>query len=54
LILWFFMDVKNAERLVWLVALAGFFWLSILIGGTLADYWTRSDFPFSEVIRSDP
>ncbi len=37
-----FMNLRRSEPLVWLAAAAGFFWLSILIGGTLSDYTTRA------------
>jgi cytochrome c oxidase subunit 4 len=36
-----FMHVLYSERLVWLFAGAGFFWLAILIGLALNDYFTR-------------
>jgi cytochrome c oxidase subunit 4 len=41
LVLLFFMHVRYSTRLTALTALAGFFWLAILIGITLSDYWTR-------------
>ena len=41
LILLFFMHVRYNPPLTWLVAGAGFFWLAILFGLTLNDYWTR-------------
>jgi cytochrome c oxidase subunit 4 len=47
LIMMFFMHVRYSTPLVWLVAGAGFFWLSILFGITLADYFTRWYSPFS-------
>jgi cytochrome c oxidase subunit 4 len=37
----FFMHLLSSSRLTWLVALAGVFWLAILIGLTLTDYLTR-------------
>jgi cytochrome c oxidase subunit IV len=41
LILLFFMHVRYSAPLIWLVAGAGFVWLAILFGLTLADYATR-------------
>jgi cytochrome c oxidase subunit 4 len=48
LIILFFMHVRYSTPLTWLVAGAGFFWLAILFGLTLADYFTRTFTPFSE------
>ena len=36
-----FMHVRYSERLVWIFASAAFFWLAILIGLSLNDYFTR-------------
>lgn len=41
LVVWFFMHVKYAGRLVRLVVVSGFFWLLLLFVFTLADYFTR-------------
>jgi len=41
LIMLFFMHVRYSTPLTWLFAAAGFFWLAILFGLTIADYWTR-------------
>jgi cytochrome c oxidase subunit IV len=41
LVILFFMHVLHSSRLTWLVIAAGFFWLVLLIGGTIADYLTR-------------
>ncbi len=41
--LWF-MEVKFSEKLIKIIAGAGFFWLAILIALSLADYMTR-DWP---------
>jgi len=41
LVLLFFMHVRYSTRMTILTATAGFFWLVILIGLTLADYLTR-------------
>ncbi|CAN5677613.1 hypothetical protein BH18ACI1_BH18ACI1_01890 [soil metagenome] len=37
----FFMHVKYSSRLIWLTALAGFFWLAIMFAFTMQDYLTR-------------
>jgi cytochrome c oxidase subunit 4 len=39
-VLWF-MHVKYSSRLTWLFAAAGFVWLLLMIGLTLADFDTR-------------
>jgi cytochrome c oxidase subunit 4 len=39
-VLWF-MHVKYSSRLIWLTALAGFFWLAIMFAFTMQDYLTR-------------
>src|SRR5262245_6705741 len=41
LVLLFFMHVRYSTRMTVLTAAAGFFWLAILIGITLADYASR-------------
>ncbi len=41
LVILFFMHVLHSDRLTWLVIAAGFFWLALLIGGTIADYLSR-------------
>ena len=41
LVLLFFMHIWYSRPLIWLVAGAAFFWLGILFGLTLSDYWTR-------------
>ncbi|MGI8669231.1 MAG: cytochrome C oxidase subunit IV family protein [Aridibacter sp.] len=38
----FFMHVRWSSRLVWLSAVAGFFWLAIMFAFTMQDYLTRS------------
>ncbi len=43
LVILFFMHVKYSTRLTTLTALAGFFWLALLILITLSDYATRGD-----------
>ena len=37
----FFMHLKFSNRLTWVVACAGVFWLSIMITLSLSDYLTR-------------
>ena len=37
----FFMHVRYATRLTWIVVLAGVFWLMILLAVTMSDYLTR-------------
>jgi cytochrome c oxidase subunit IV len=47
LVLWFFMHLRYSTRVTVLTALAGFFWLAILIFLTMNDYATRESlFPF--------
>jgi cytochrome c oxidase subunit 4 len=41
LILIFFMHARYSERLVWVIAGAGFVWLFIFMELTLSDYLTR-------------
>jgi cytochrome c oxidase subunit 4 len=40
LVVLFFMHVKYGSRIIWLVAGAAFVWLVIMLGGTVADYWS--------------
>ena len=48
LVLWFFMHLRYSTRVTVLTAVAGFFWLAILIFLTLNDYATRETlFPFA-------
>jgi cytochrome c oxidase subunit 4 len=37
----FFMELRQSSKLLWLMAAAAIIWLMILIGGTLADVLTR-------------
>jgi cytochrome c oxidase subunit IV len=37
----YFMHVKWQSRLIWLTAIAGFFWLAIMFAFTMQDYLTR-------------
>jgi cytochrome c oxidase subunit 4 len=41
LVVLYFMHLKYSERLNWVFAGAGVFWLVVLIGITMADYFTR-------------
>jgi cytochrome c oxidase subunit IV len=41
LVILFFMHVRWGTRLTWLVVLAGFFWLLILLMVTMTDFLTR-------------
>lgn len=45
LIILFFMHVRYSRPLTWLFAGAGFFWLMILFGFTMADYVSRAYAP---------
>ena len=42
LVILFFMHVKYATRLTWVVVMSGFFWLAILLTLTFGDYLTRA------------
>ena len=41
LVILYFMHVRWATRLTWVVAASGFVWLLILFGITMTDYLTR-------------
>ena len=41
LVILFFMHVFYSSRLIWVVVLAGFFWLGIMFALTSSDYLTR-------------
>jgi cytochrome c oxidase subunit 4 len=41
LVIMYFMHVKYSPKLVGLFAIAGFFWLSIMLALTMQDYYTR-------------
>ncbi len=41
LVILYFMHVRWATRLTWVVAASGFVWLLILFGITMSDYLTR-------------
>ena len=44
-VLWF-MHVRWSSRLIWLTAIAGFFWLAIMFAFTMQDYLTRGSGTF--------
>jgi len=41
LVILFFMHVKDSEKLIWIFASAGFYWLAILMVITMHDYFSR-------------
>ena len=41
LVILFFMHVRWSSKLIWIVAMSGFFWLLILFGVGMSDYLTR-------------
>src|SRR5258706_6193681 len=43
----FFMHVYWSKRLIWLAAVASFFWLAIMFAYTMQDYLTRGSGGFS-------
>ena len=43
----FFMHVYWSPRMIWLAAIASFFWLAIMFAYTMQDYLTRSQGVFS-------
>lgn len=43
----FFMHVRWSSPLIWLTALAGFFWLAIMFAFTMQDYLTRGSGVFT-------
>jgi cytochrome c oxidase subunit IV len=45
LVILYFMHVRYSDKLTWVFAAAGFFWLLILIGGTMDDVLTRPALP---------
>ena len=45
LVVLFFMHMKEAHGVLWLAALAGFFWLAILIVLSMSDFATRGLLP---------
>lgn len=45
LVVLYFMHVKFSSRLVWVYAVAGFFWFLILVAFTMSDYASRDWLP---------
>ena len=43
----FFMHVRWSPRMIWLAAVASFFWMAIMFAYTMQDYLTRSQGVFS-------
>jgi cytochrome c oxidase subunit 4 len=41
LVILFFMHVRWSTRLTWVVVASGFFWLLIMFGLTMSDYFSR-------------
>ena len=41
----YFMHLRHSSKLIWVIALAGFFWLAILLVLTGQDYLTRTPVP---------
>jgi cytochrome c oxidase subunit IV len=41
LVVLYFMHLRYSDRLYWVVVIAGFAWLGILLGLTLSDYYSR-------------
>jgi cytochrome c oxidase subunit 4 len=52
LVVLIFMHLSESPKLTWLVLASGLVMLSLLIGFTLCDYWTRSWLPQSPVADS--
>jgi len=49
LVVLYFMHVRYSSRLTWVFAVAGIFWLILLVGGTMDDILTRE--PGNNFIR---
>lgn len=41
IVAWVFMELRWASRRTWLLGLGALFWVALLFGLTLTDYWTR-------------
>ena len=55
LVVLYFMHLRYSSRLTWIFAGAGFFWMLLLIGGTLDDVITRAQLsPQSVGVRANP
>jgi cytochrome c oxidase subunit 4 len=44
LVVLYFMHLRDAPRLTWLVSAGSLVWLVILVAGILTDYWARTVF----------
>lgn len=51
---WYFMHLKYASKLIWLILGAGVLFFLILIGLVLADYMTRGWFPWGPQQKLPP
>jgi len=51
LVVLYFMHVRYASRLTWVVVGSGFFWLLILLTITLSDYLTRGWMPAPPLVH---
>jgi cytochrome c oxidase subunit 4 len=45
IIILYFMHVRYSSKLIWVFVAAGFFWLGIIMVGTMGDYLTRIYLP---------
>ena len=53
LVVLYFMHVRYSSRLIWVVVVAGFFWLGIMFALTMTDYLSRpNDFTGMPASRS--
>ena len=41
LVLYFFMELRHSTRMTAITAAAGFFWLVLMIGMIMMDFWSR-------------
>jgi cytochrome c oxidase subunit 4 len=41
LVLYFFMELRHSTRMTAITAIAGFFWLVLMISAIMMDYWSR-------------
>jgi cytochrome c oxidase subunit 4 len=41
LVLYFFMELRHSTRMTAMTAVAGFFWLFLMISAIMMDYWSR-------------
>jgi cytochrome c oxidase subunit 4 len=41
LVLYFFMELRHSTRMTALTAIAGFFWLVLMLAMIMMDYWSR-------------